>query len=139
MNKALNKVLMVHHNIRNAWAWTGGHVDGDTDFLHVSCKEAKEETGIKVVTPLTKNIASIDILPVYGHMKRDKYISAHLHLSVAYILIASEEETLIVNENENSGVKWFASDRFTEDYFDIHDVHLYGKLIQRARGYNCDR
>lgn len=133
MNKALDKVLMVHHNIRNVWAWTGGHVDGDTDFLNVAIKEAKEETGVMHVTPLFKNIASIDILPVYGHVKKDKYISAHLHLSIAYILIANEKETLVVNEEENSGVNWFAIDRFTEEYFDMNDVYLYGKLIQRAK------
>lgn len=132
MNKELDKVLLVHHNIRNTWAWTGGHVDGDTDFLHVAIKEAKEETGIIDVTPLTRNIVSIDILPVYGHMRKDKYISAHLHLSIAYILITSEKETLIVNEDENSGVAWFNIDRFNKDYFEINDVYLYGKLIKKA-------
>lgn len=133
MNKALDKVLMVHHNIRNTWAWTGGHVDGDINFLHVAIKEAKEETGIQHVTPLTKSIVSLDILPVYGHIKKDKYINAHLHLSVAYILIASEKETLIVKEDENSGVSWFTLDRFTEDYFDSGDVYLYNKLMHKAR------
>ena len=73
---------------------------------------------------------------MYGHVRKDKYISAHLHLSVAYILIASEKETLIVNENENSGVCWFTLDRFTKDYFDINDVYLYDKLIQNARKIN---
>jgi len=133
MNETLDKVLMVHHNIRNTWAWTGGHVDGDSNFLHVAIKEAKEETGVKGLTPLTENIASIDILPVYGHMRKGKYVSVHLHLSVAYILITSEKETLVVNEDENSGVSWFPLDRFSNDYFDIHDVYLYGKLIQRAK------
>jgi len=133
MNKALDKVLMVHHNIRSTWAWTGGHADGDTDLLQVAIKEAKEETGINHVTPLTDNITSIDILPVYGHVKKGKYISAHLHLSVAYLLIASEEEALIVNEDENSGVSWFTLDRFTADYFDLYDVYLYNKLISRAK------
>lgn len=132
MNKELDKVLMIHHNIRNRWAWTGGHADGDTDLLHVAIKEAKEETGIKYITPLTRNIVSIDILPVYGHMKKDKYVNAHLHLSIAYILIASEAETLIVNDEENSGVCWFSVDRFNDEYFGINDVYLYGKLIQRA-------
>ena len=132
MNEALDKVLMVHHNIRNTWAWTGGHADGDTELLHVAIKEAKEETGINNVTALTKNIVSIDILPVYGHMKKDKYVNAHLHLSIAYILIASEAETLIVNDEENSGVCWFSVDRFNDEYFGINDVYLYGKLIQRA-------
>lgn len=136
MNKSLDKVLMIHHNIRNAWAWTGGHADGDADLLKVSINEAKEETGINNVTPLTKSIASIDILPVYGHTKKGKYISAHLHLSVAYILISSEEETLTVKEDENSEVGWFNLARFTEDYFDIYDVYLYSKLIKRAKQIN---
>ena len=133
MNKALDKVLMIHHNIRNAWAWTGGHVDGDTDFLHVAIKEAKEETGINSAIPLTKNIVSIDVLPVYGHVRRNKYVSAHLHLSIAYVLIASEKETLIVKEDENTDVSWFTLDKFTENHFDSKDIYLYNKIINRAK------
>lgn len=132
MNQARDKALMVHHNIRNSWAWTGGHVDGDNDFIHVAIKEAKEETGVKDIAPLTKDIVSIDILPVYGHIKKGKYVSSHLHLSIAYILIASEDEELVVKKDENSGVSWFGIHRFTEEYFDDHDVYLYNKLIQRA-------
>ncbi len=138
MNRALDKVLMVHHNIRNTWAWTGGHADGDTDFLHVAIKEGTEETGIKNIIPLSKNIASLDILPVYGHVKKGKYVSAHLHLSIAYILIASEKEKLVINEDENSGVSWFPMDKFTERNFDIYDIYLYKKLIQRAKQINND-
>ncbi len=137
MNQALDKVLMIHHNIRNVWAWTGGHVDGDTDFLHVAIKEAKEETGIKNVKPLTDEIITIDILPVYGHMKNNKYVSVHQHLSVAYVLIANEDEELRIKEDENSGVEWFPLGKFTEDYFDDKDVYLYNKIIERAKKYNC--
>lgn len=133
MNKSLDKVLMVHHNIRGVWAWTGGHVDGDTDFLHVAIKEAKEETGIREVTPLTGKIASIDILPVYGHVRKNQYVSAHLHLSVAYILMADENEKLMVNKDENSAVSWFETEKFHKDNFDLYDVYLYGKLIERAK------
>ena len=139
MNKSLDKVLMIHHNIRNTWAWTGGHVDGDIDFLHVAIKEAKEETGINAVSALTKNIVSLDILPVYGHVRRNKYVSAHLHLSIAYVLIASERETLIVKEDENSGVASFSIDKFTKDYFDEKDIYLYNKLINRAKHININR
>ncbi|MGH4137101.1 NUDIX hydrolase [Clostridium sp.] len=136
MNSAMDKVLMVHHNIRNTWAWTGGHVDGDTDFLHVAIKEAKEETGIHNVTALTKDIISLDVFHVYGHVRRNKYVSAHLHLSIAYVLIASEKEALIVKKDENSDVSWFSVDRFTEDFFDSRDVYLYNKLIHRAKQIN---
>ncbi len=133
LSNNLNKALMIHHNIRNAWAWTGGHADGDPNLLHVALKEAKEETGIKNVYPLTSKIASIDILPVYGHYKNGNYISAHLHLSISYILITNESEILKVKPDENSGVKWFDVLDFNENNFDENDIYLYGKLINRAK------
>lgn len=129
MNESFDKALMIHHNIRNVWAWTGGHVDGDSDLLHIAIKEAKEETGVKNLIALTEDIVSLDILPVVGHMRRNKYVSGHLHLSVAYILIADEKEKLMVKEDENSDVRWFGLDKFTEDYFNSNDVYLYKKLI----------
>lgn len=133
LNKELNKVLMVHHNIRGCWAWTGGHVDGDTDWLSVAEREAMEETGIRQVDPLSSKIASLDILPVFGHFKKGSYVSAHQHLSVAYILIADETQQLVVNEAENSGVKWFPVEMFTPEYFSARDLYLYRKLVDRAR------
>jgi 8-oxo-dGTP pyrophosphatase MutT (NUDIX family) len=132
MNKTLDKALLVHHNIRNVWSWTGGHADGDEDLLHVSLKEAKEETGIIDIHPLTDSIASIDILPVFGHIKNSKYVNAHLHLSIAYILIADEKNEVHICSEENSGVEWFHIDKFTQKYFDEGDVYLYNKLISFA-------
>ncbi|NLN64183.1 MAG: NUDIX hydrolase [Clostridiaceae bacterium] len=132
MNPALDRVLMVHHNIRNTWAWTGGHADGDANLLYVAIKEAKEETGVNNVVPLTPKIVSIDILPVFGHWRKGEYVNTHLHLSIAYVLITDENETLKINKNENSGVCWFTIDQFTETYFDEHDVYLYNKIIKRA-------
>ena len=38
VNKDRTKILMAYHNIYKSWAWTGGHVDGDTDLLHVAKK-----------------------------------------------------------------------------------------------------
>lgn len=134
MNPSLDKVLMIHHNIRNTWAWTGGHADGDGNLLQVAIKEAKEETGINSVLPLTEKIISIDILPVPGHWRKGKYVNTHLHLSIAYVLITSESEALKIKKNENSGVNWFTVGQFTEDYFSDHDVYLYNKIIKKAKG-----
>src|SRR6056297_3282365 len=75
LNKSLNKILMIHHNIYNTCTWTGGHADGDNDMLKVALKEAKEETGVTKIIPLTDDLVSIDIIPVYGHIKRGKYVS----------------------------------------------------------------
>lgn len=132
MNEALDKVLLVHHNIRRVWTWTGGHADGDGDLLHVSLKEAGEETGLLSIRPLTEELASIDILPVFGHIRKSRYVNAHLHLSAAYLLIANEQEQVRICPEENSGVQWFPIDYFTEENFDAFDVYLYQKLISFA-------
>ena len=132
MNKQLDKVLLIHHIIRGAWAWTGGHADGNGNLLHVAIKEAGEETGAITINPLSKEIASLDILPVFGHRRKGGYVNAHLHLSVAYILICEEYEHLRPQLSENTDVAWFPISYFTEDHFDPFDVYLYNKLIQKA-------
>ena len=51
MNESLDKVLMIHHNIRGVWAWTGGHADGDSDLLHVAIKGSKRRKGDTKYSP----------------------------------------------------------------------------------------
>lgn len=136
LNRALDKMLMVHHNIYNTWAWTGGHADGNPDLLEVALKEGKEETGVKNLVPLTEQIASIDILPVYGHMKRQAYVSSHLHLNVSYVLIADEKEALSVKKDENSGVAWIKAEALDTFSNEPYMITVYSKIIQRAR--RCD-
>ncbi len=135
MNKDLTKTLMIHHNIYNTWAWTGGHADGDEDLLYVAIKEAKEETGVTKIEPLTNEIASIDILPVWGHVKKGKYVATHMHLSVAYILIADEAQELYINEAENSGVKWIKIEEMKQYCKEEKMLPVYYKLIERAKSY----
>ena len=134
-NKNLDKILMVHHNIYNTWSWTGGHADGDSDLIKVSIKEAKEETGIKEARPITNDICSIDILPVNAHIKRGKYVASHLHLSVAYILEADENEELVVKEDENSGVKWVDIDKVLDLTNEEYMKNVYKKLIDKSKMY----
>ena len=135
VNKLRTKVLMIHHNIYNSWGWTGGHADGDSDLIKVSIKEAKEETGIKEARPITNDICSIDILPVNAHIKRGKYVASHLHLSVAYILEADENEELVVKEDENSGVKWVDIDKVLDLTNEEYMKNVYKKLIDKSKMY----
>lgn len=133
MNPALNKVLMVHHNIRGVWGWTGGHADGCSDLLAVAVREAQEETGARNIVPLSDRIASIDILTVRGHYKNGTYINAHLHLSIAYLLLCDELENLRSKPDENSGVAWFDAGAVKNPAFSNSDVYVYSKLTERAR------
>ncbi len=134
MNRSLTRMLMVFHNIRGNWSWTGGHADGDRDLLGVALREAREETGAEHIEPLSDAIAAVDILINYGHTRRGRYVSAHLHLNVAYILIADENDALAVKPDENSAVRWIPVEDLDGPDFADHDRKLYGKLVERARG-----
>lgn len=106
LNQEHTKVLMVYHNIYNSWSWTGGHADGEEDLLYVAIKEAKEETGIKTIRPLTKDIFSLELLCVQGHWKRGRYVSPHIHLNITFLLEAEEAEEVRNKPDENRAVKW---------------------------------
>ncbi|MEI3410714.1 MAG: NUDIX domain-containing protein [Clostridia bacterium] len=134
LNKERTKILMVYHKIYNSWAWTGGHSDGDSNLLNVAMKEAKEETGIKNVIPIFKNIYSIEIISVNGHEKSEKYISSHVHLNVTYLLEADENEKIHIKEDENSGVKWVPIDNvldLTSETW-VRD-RVYAKIIEKMK------
>ena len=106
VNPDRTKVLLAYHNIYDSWAWLGGHADGEADLLAVALKEANEESGV-TARPVLRDIFSVEILGVPGHVKRGKYVSSHLHLNVTYLLEADEGQTLHEKPDENSGVRWF--------------------------------
>lgn len=135
VNKERTKVLMIYHNIYQSWAWTGGHSDGEADLLKVAIKELKEETGVKDVKVLNNgNIFSLEILTVNGHIKKEKYVSSHVHLNLTYLLEVDERETLHIKEDENSGVKWVQIEEVkNESEEDWIKEKIYTKLNQKLR------
>lgn len=133
VNRQCNRVLFAHHNIRNTWAWSGGHADGDSDLLGVALREAQEETGASPFEPLSNRIASLDILPVESHYKNGRFVSSHLHLSVAYLLCADEAAPLRARPGENTAVQWFDTSFLSKENFHPNDVVLYNKLVERAK------
>lgn len=134
INKEKTKTLMIHHNIYNAWGWTGGHMDGDTNLLEVAIKEAKEETGLEIVEPLFNEIGSLDVIPVKAHYKKEHFVSPHLHLSIAYILVADENHDIQIKVDENSNIKWIDINKvmeYTEN--EPHMQPVYQKLIDKIK------
>ena len=126
------KTLMASHKIYNSWAWTGGHADGESDFEAVALREAREETGIEGLVRLGSGAASVEILPVWAHVKRGQHVGSHLHLNVSYLFEADDALPLRAKEDENSAVGWIDADKLEESVSEPPMLPIYRKLLQRA-------
>ncbi|BES63864.1 NUDIX hydrolase [Gottschalkiaceae bacterium SANA] len=133
LNPALDKMLMIHHKIYDTWTWTGGHADGEDNPLGTAIREAREETGIEKMMPLSKDPISIEVLPVFGHQKKGAYVSTHLHFNTSFVLIAEETELLVLNEEETNGVQWVPVVKIGEYSNEPMLIEIYQKIIRFAQ------
>lgn len=134
VNPQRTKALMVYHNLYDSWSWTGGHADGESDLCAVALRELQEETGVAHAHLVSREIFSLESLPVFGHIKRGAYVPCHLHFNLTYLAEADERETLTICENENSGVRWFPlSEALTAPTETWMVEHIYRKLVERCR------
>jgi len=98
INPSRDSALLVHHRKLNRWLQPGGHADGDEDILHVSLREAMEETGLKNLTLLHDGIFDIDI---HAIPERNEF-PEHLHYDVRFAFQANDQEALMLSEESHS-------------------------------------
>lgn len=133
INKNHDKVLCIYHNIYKSWCWIGGHADGDDNLLNVAKKETKEESSLKNFNVISEKPISIEILPVKSHVRKDKYVSAHLHLNFTYLFEADESDSICIKEDENSNIGWLAFDELLEKTSEPHMLEVYRKIIEKIK------
>ena len=143
LDPTMTQVLLVYHNIYQSFSWTGGHADGESDFLAVAIREAQEETGLQQVQPLCSAILSIDRLPVKAHIRRGEPVAAHFHDCISFGLLADPKQPLRIQPAENSAVCWKPIAELPELCQEPHMLPVYEKLIARMKqvrqvGLVCD-
>ena len=74
----------------------------------------------------------MDILEVRRHIKRGKFVNAHLHFNLTYLCEADETEALQVCEGENSQVGWLPIEQLRQQVSEAHMLPVYEKLIRRG-------
>ena len=127
--------LMAYHNLYDSWAWLGGHADGEADLLRVALREAQEESGILGARPLTERIFSLEILGVPGHVKRGRWVAAHLHLNATYLLEADDRLPIREKADENSAVRWIAAAQVEASVSEPEMRVVYRKLMEKAQQF----
>lgn len=127
------RVLMAYHNLYDSWAWTGGHADGEDDPLSTAVREAREETGVQALRLLLPTPVSLEILPVWSHIKRGTPVPTHLHLNVTYALGADDSDFLRIKADENSGVQWLEIAKLNDFVSEPPMRPVYHKILSQIR------
>jgi 8-oxo-dGTP pyrophosphatase MutT (NUDIX family) len=94
-------VLLTHHRRLDKWLQLGGHADGDPDVLQVALREAREESGIDRIRPVSESIFDVDIheIPARGTEP------AHFHYDVRFLLEADRSQILLMS-TESKALAW---------------------------------
>ena len=101
LNPAKTAVLLTHHKKLKKWIQLGGHCDGNPDTLAVALREAKEESGIEKIVPLTEEIYDIGIHEIPE--REDE--PAHVHYDVRYLLQTTVCDRLHISD-ESIDLQW---------------------------------
>ena len=97
------KALLTLHRRLGKWLQPGGHADGESNTLSVALREAREESGINELIPLSEEIFDVDIhtIPASDGPREPE----HLHYDVRYLLRANHERFVVSDESIALG--WF--------------------------------
>jgi 8-oxo-dGTP pyrophosphatase MutT (NUDIX family) len=106
-------VLLTHHHKLDRWLQLGGHADGDPDIFAVARREAREESGLEHIRPLSPRIFDID---VHGIPARSG-LPGHYHYDIRFIFEADPTAPLVVS-NESKDLAWMALAAITALDFD---------------------
>lgn len=101
INPSRSKTLLIHHAKLNKWLQPGGHADGDEHILNVALREAREETGLQEIIPMSEDFFDIDIHEIPSRAD----FPTHFHYDFRYLLMADEKLPFQINE-ESLDAKW---------------------------------
>ena len=74
----------------------------------------------------------MEILPVWAHVKRGKWVASHLHLNVSYLFEADDTLPLRIPQDENSAVGWVEIAQLESKVSEPPMIPIYQRLLKRA-------
>lgn len=95
------RTLLTHHRKLDKWLQLGGHADGDPDLLAVALREAREESGLTRLRPVSAAPFDVDRHRIPA--RRDE--PEHWHFDLRFMIEADESEPLVVT-SESKDLAW---------------------------------
>jgi 8-oxo-dGTP pyrophosphatase MutT (NUDIX family) len=126
INKAGDKALLMHHTKLDMWLQLGGHCDGDYDVLSVALKEAREESGIMDIKPVSDKIFDIDVHLIPDNPKE----KAHYHYDIRFLLQVQSDEEVQIN-NESKELRWISNNPLELPTNSTSVTRMFNKWIKK--------
>jgi 8-oxo-dGTP pyrophosphatase MutT (NUDIX family) len=126
LNREGTHVLLTHHRKLGLWLQLGGHADGRSDVLAVALSEAREESGITDIVPISESIFDLDVHPIPAH-GRDP---AHYHYDIRFLCRVTGDDTYQVSD-ESIDLAWVSKEDFPTLDTDESVLRMYEKWTGR--------
>lgn len=102
-NRPRTRFLLTFHKKLGLWLQLGGHADSETDLLAVALREAREESGLSDITPVSDEIFDLDI-----HLIPDNHgAPQHYHYDVRFLCEADDTAPLAISD-ESYDLRWLS-------------------------------
>ncbi|MBK7091238.1 MAG: NUDIX hydrolase [bacterium] len=128
VNPARDRFLLTFHKKLELWLQLGGHADGNPSVLEVALGEAREESGIYRVEPLSDQIYDLDIHRIPGH----KGVPEHFHYDVRFICEADDTVPLIISD-ESHDLRWLTAAEVLERTSEESILRMLRKTPKRIK------
>lgn len=124
VDRDFSHALLTHHRKLDLWVQLGGHVEGEREMLAASWREAREESGLSRVEPVSGSIFDVDVHPIPERPGEP----AHDHYDIRFLFRADREEELTISR-ESKDLAWVRLDRIR----DLTGEESVLRMVRKAR------
>lgn len=127
LNKQRTKTILHLHRKLNKWLQLGGHSDGNPLTDQVALKEAIEESGLKSLKLIDKEIFDLDLHTFPAKENNPE----HFHFDVRFLFEADENEPFNPPAEESKQLAWIELDLITE--YNNHPT--FHRMVKKTNAY----
>lgn len=131
VDETLSQTLFVYHPVFQAYSFAGGHADGEKNLLQKAAAELYEETGVRAV-PFGTTPVSVDVLPVFAHVRLGKTVQAHSHLNVTFVF-AADKTAKRTPLSPPADTRWLPLKDLLTQPLEKHMLPVYRRCVEGLR------
>jgi 8-oxo-dGTP pyrophosphatase MutT (NUDIX family) len=120
------RTLLTHHHKLDKWLQLGGHADGELDLLGVALREAREESGLTRLRPISTAVFDVD----RHWIPPRKTEPGHYHHDLRFMIEADPAEPLVIS-NESKDLAWVEIDRVVS----LNPEESMARMVRKTAAY----